>query len=85
MRDPRAGRAEELGVSCAVEGGRLRASVSFSPGGHRPEKVEGFLSRYREALLGLIEHCSSRETAELTPSDLTYKGLSSEALDQLFN
>ena len=85
LRDPRAARADELGVGCAVEGGRLRASVGFSPGQHRPEKVEEFVGRYREALLGLIEHCSSRETAELTPSDLTYKGLSAEALDQLFN
>jgi amino acid adenylation domain-containing protein/non-ribosomal peptide synthase protein (TIGR01720 family) len=85
LRDLRVERTEELGVSCVVEGGRLRASVSFSPGQHRPEKVEEFLSRYREALLGLIEHCTSRETAELTPSDLTYKELSAEALDQLFN
>ena len=85
LRDPRAERMEELGVSCAVAGGRLRASISFSPAQHRPEKVEEFLCRYREALLDLIEHCSSRETAEVTPSDLTYKGLSAEALDQLFN
>jgi len=32
----------------------------------------------------VLAHCSNKTTTELTPSDLTYKGLSIDALDQFF-
>ena len=84
-RSPGAERLEELAVSCSVEGRRLRASISFSRAQHRPANVEALLGHYHAALLDLIAHCAGREETELTPSDLTYKGLPAEALDQLFN
>jgi non-ribosomal peptide synthase protein (TIGR01720 family) len=85
LRSPRAERMEEFGVSCSIEAKRLRASISFSREQHRPAKVEQLCRHYRTALLDLIAHCSNRATSELTPSDLTYKGMSIEALDHLFN
>jgi non-ribosomal peptide synthase protein (TIGR01720 family) len=85
LRSPQAERLEELGVSCSIEGKRLHVSINFSRKQHRSEKIEKLCQHYRAALLDVFAHCSNQTTPELTPSDLTYKGLSVEALDQLFN
>jgi len=84
LRSQYAERMEELGVSCSIEGKRLHVSISFSRKQHRPEKIEKLCQCYQAALRDVLAHCSNQTTAELTPSDLTYKGLSIEALDQLF-
>jgi non-ribosomal peptide synthase protein (TIGR01720 family) len=85
LRSPHAERMEELGVSSSIEGKRLHVSITFSGKQHRSEKIEKLCRHYRAALLDVFTHCSNQTTPELTPSDLTYKGLSLEALDQLFN
>ena len=84
LRSLQSERMEELGVSCSIEGKRLHASISFSRKQHRPEKIGKFCQHYQQALLDVLAHCSNKTTTELTPSDLTYKGLSIDALDQFF-
>jgi non-ribosomal peptide synthase protein (TIGR01720 family) len=84
LRSLQSERMEELGVSCSIEGKRLHGSISFSRKQHRPEKIEKFCQHYQLALLDVLAHCSNKTTTELTPSDLTYKGLSIDALDQFF-
>ncbi|MCP4214257.1 MAG: methyltransferase domain-containing protein, partial [bacterium] len=47
----------------------------------KAETMERLRDFYREQLEDIIQHCSSRETTELTPSDLGYAALSLAAFD----
>lgn len=44
-----------------------------------------FAETFKNELVTIINHCTNKETAELTPNDLTFKGLSIEELDSLFD
>jgi amino acid adenylation domain-containing protein/non-ribosomal peptide synthase protein (TIGR01720 family) len=43
-----------------------------------------FAEKFRTELTNIINHCINQESTELTPGDLTYKGLSIDDLDNLF-
>ncbi|KAF6552314.1 hypothetical protein G9G63_27185, partial [Paenibacillus sp. EKM202P] len=45
--------------------------------------VEKFAQLLRESLQEVIKHCASQERSKLTPSDVLFKGLSLEQLEQL--
>jgi non-ribosomal peptide synthase protein (TIGR01720 family) len=70
---------------CLVSGGRLGVGLGFDQGRYRRESLEGLLGTFRSALLDIIAYCSEKETTEPTSSDFTYKGLSVEAMDNLFD
>jgi amino acid adenylation domain-containing protein/non-ribosomal peptide synthase protein (TIGR01720 family) len=44
-----------------------------------------FTETFKNELTEIINHCTKKETTELTPNDLTFKGLSVEELDNLFD
>lgn len=44
-----------------------------------------FAETFQNELTEIIKHCTKKETTELTPNDLTFKGLSIEELDNLFD
>lgn len=75
----------EMEFACVVSGGRLGVNLGFEQGRYRRESLEGLLETFRSALLDIIAYCSEKEITELTSSDFTYKGLSVEAMDNLFD
>jgi iturin family lipopeptide synthetase B len=76
-------RGSGLVVTGMVTGGQLSLSIEYNVGQYREETIRGLLYRYREALEGVIRHCTEQTERELTPSDLTYKDLSLEALQSI--
>jgi non-ribosomal peptide synthase protein (TIGR01720 family) len=78
-------REHEIVMEGAVIGGRLKLSLSYNTKRHGKETVDQFLGAYRDELLGIIDHCVSRKTEELTPHDLTWKGFTLPELDHVLS
>lgn len=71
-----------LEVSGMVTAGRMSLSLSYSPSQYHADTVNGILDAYKKHLYVLIEKLSTGGE-NITPVDLTYKGLSVEQLQQL--
>jgi amino acid adenylation domain-containing protein/non-ribosomal peptide synthase protein (TIGR01720 family) len=71
-----------LGIIAA---GQLRISISYSRLQYQEHRISEFLSVYRSSLMELLSHCLLQDGrgARLTPSDLSYRGLSIVELDEL--
>ncbi|WP_055108263.1 non-ribosomal peptide synthetase [Paenibacillus ihumii] len=80
---PSAPRSQALDVTGAVTGGRLRIHLTYDREEYERQTMEQLAARYKETLLELIAHCLSRESTDVTPSDLGYNQLSLEQLDKV--
>jgi iturin family lipopeptide synthetase B len=80
---PEAMRMYEWEVSGMVTGGCLEMYLSYSQDQYDSNTIHDFMGRYKAILEELITYCSNYGREELTPSDLTYKGLSIAQLDHL--
>lgn len=76
-------RTYDWDISGVVEQGQLRIDLLYSAEQYKVATVAGFLQAFEESLQTVIDHCCSQQQVVLTPSDLTYKGLSIEQLDTL--
>ncbi|MCP5054367.1 MAG: hypothetical protein GY940_44785 [bacterium] len=83
VQSPERPRQHELEVSGILTGSRLSIRVDFNKNQYKTETVKRLLSRFQSQLSRLITFCASKETIELTPSDLTYNRLSIETVDRL--
>ncbi|MDW3192239.1 MAG: amino acid adenylation domain-containing protein [Cytophagales bacterium] len=69
-----------------VAGGQLTLSLTYNKEAYSEEKVRSFMSAYQSQLRSLITYCQGYVEAgrrELTPSDLSYKGLTLNQLSHL--
>ena len=80
---PRAKRHHVLEISAFVADGRLQMQWVFSPERHRRETIASVADRFGQALIALVEHCTSVEARRYTPSDFPDAGLDQRALDDL--
>lgn len=78
-------RAFAIEIAALVVADRLRITISYPAGGLAEASVGKLLSALEEELRVLAEHCLHRKAPELTPADLTYKDLSLEEFDRLFD
>lgn len=85
VRSPASERNHFLEINAFIEEGRLNLYFSFSEKIHRPETVQKLVGYFEYALRELIEHCSSREVSEYTPSDFPEADLSQDDFDTLLN
>jgi iturin family lipopeptide synthetase C len=81
---PRAPRPYDLAILCAVSEGRFSISLSYHRQQYLLTSVEQLMDRYLHSLRTVLAHCTGCQSTELTPSDLTYKDLSLEELEELF-
>ncbi len=72
-----------LRVSAIIARNCLQLSVSYSGRMYRPATINRLLSRYKEHLVLLIENLSCIQHNILTPSDLSFKGMSVQQLNRL--
>jgi iturin family lipopeptide synthetase A len=70
-------------ISGIVRGGRLQMNLMFSRQQYKKETITSFMIFYKEQLTALIDYCSTYESTELGPSDLSYKELSVAQLLEL--
>lgn len=73
----------KLRVSGMIVNGALRISVAYNNALYGKEKITALVDAYKDALVKIIGKLSVEEQRYLTPSDLTFKGLSVRALSDL--
>ncbi|MGD2088778.1 MAG: amino acid adenylation domain-containing protein, partial [Candidatus Aminicenantes bacterium] len=76
-------RGHELSVSGMIANKRLVMTMDYSGKQFKQETIERLSRQYKGELARIISYCAAREERELTPSDLTYPGLSIDVLDGL--
>jgi non-ribosomal peptide synthase protein (TIGR01720 family) len=82
-RNPRGEYHCDLEILGTTVNKHLVVSVYYNKKQYRAESVETLLNQYKLELNRLISHCLAKKDKELTPSDLTYKNLSMEELEDL--
>ncbi|MCB2411227.1 condensation domain-containing protein, partial [Hymenobacter lucidus] len=80
---PQHGRTSLLDVSGLVVGGQLSLMVSYDAGRFSAATMQQLMTAYAQELEALLDELAQEHTAQLTPVDLTFKGLSIEQLQQL--
>ncbi|WP_167856902.1 non-ribosomal peptide synthetase [Hymenobacter aquaticus] len=76
-------RSSVLEVSALIVEGQLRVSVSYSQQQYQRQTIAQLLAHYERHLTELIGTVAALEQRQLTPSDLTFSGLSRQELAQL--
>ena len=80
---PNQQREYQLDIECAVSGGKLNISASFSNKLFEAPDIESLLKEYKRQLERIIDFCLTRGEREMTPTDFSYKDLSMEDLEQI--
>ncbi len=84
-RHPDDKRSSLLDITCAVTGGKLNISFTFSERVFRKETVRRFASFFKEELQTLIAHCQSPEAGGVTASDFKLANLDNKKLDKVLS
>ncbi|PNQ82013.1 non-ribosomal peptide synthetase [Paenibacillus sp. F4] len=82
---PTMARTYTLDFGGIISGGQLGLTISYSRTSYRPETIERLAKFLESSLREILEHCIHKEHPELTPSDISYKGMSVEGLDSLLS
>jgi amino acid adenylation domain-containing protein/non-ribosomal peptide synthase protein (TIGR01720 family) len=85
-QSPAAQREYEIEISVLTVDKQLSISIRYNKNQYKANTIETLLNHYKDALIEIVSHCSTREERELTPSDFTYDKLSIEdiqAIDDL--
>ena len=85
VRSPVSERHHLLEINAFIEEGRLKFQFSFSEKFHKPETIQNLIEVFEYTLRQLIEHCSSQETSQHSPSDFPEANLSQDDFDTLLN
>ncbi|MGX1572818.1 amino acid adenylation domain-containing protein, partial [Paenibacillus terrae] len=72
-----------LNVNGMITAGVLKLEIRYDSKVYHQQNVEKFAQLLQESLQEVIVHCASKERSELTPSDVLFKGLTLEQLEQL--
>ncbi|WP_311083014.1 non-ribosomal peptide synthetase [Paenibacillus polymyxa] len=82
---PTMARTYTLDFGGIISGGQLGLTISYSRTSYRPETIERLAKLLESSLREILAHCIHKEHPELTPSDISYKGMSVEGLDSLLS
>jgi fengycin family lipopeptide synthetase B len=74
-----------LALSCRVIENRFRTTLSYSHHQFREQTIGLLLKNMTSCLTQILDYCSSQDASENTPTDFTYKDLSIENLENLFD
>ena len=85
VRSAESERHHLLEINAFIEEGQLNLHFSYSEQFHKPETIQNLIDLFENELRQVIEHCSSRETSEYSPSDFPEADLSQDDLDNLLN
>jgi non-ribosomal peptide synthase protein (TIGR01720 family) len=83
MQAPHGNRSHLLDVNGIIADGRLSVTLRYSENLHRRGTIELTMTRFKDALLSIIEHCRSEDAGGHTPSDFPLANIEQGALDEL--
>ncbi|MCP3781725.1 amino acid adenylation domain-containing protein, partial [Paenibacillus sp. MZ03-122A] len=72
-----------LDLNAMISEGTLRLTIAYSRKQYRKETLERVAGLLQSALQEVITHCVAQEQPELTPSDVSFKGLTTRELEQI--
>jgi len=72
-----------LDISAVIEEGELLILYGYSEREYKEETIVRLAERFRDELLRIIEHCMSKEHAEMTPSDVGDEDLTMEEWENI--
>jgi len=75
----------EIDIIGAITYNRLEISMAYSKKQYRQETINSFLNNYKAQLSNIIALCTAQKNTELSPSDLGFKDLSIEQLENFFD
>ena len=70
-------------VSGVVSNGELSMGIMYSSQQYNKETIDRLMTFYKESILEIVAYCQTYDNVELTPSDLTFKDITSEQLVEL--
>jgi amino acid adenylation domain-containing protein/non-ribosomal peptide synthase protein (TIGR01720 family) len=82
-RDPANTFGPPTHINCLVSNGELQVSITSR--NWNDDQLLAFMKVYLDNIIEVIRYCTSREQAELTPSDLGYKNLTVEDINSFFD
>ncbi|MGD2090925.1 MAG: amino acid adenylation domain-containing protein [Candidatus Aminicenantes bacterium] len=82
-RDLEERREYVLDVSGMIAKKQLLMSMVYSKKQYKAQTIKTLLNHFKTKLRLIISYCAARKDKDLTPSDLTYPGLSIETLERL--
>jgi non-ribosomal peptide synthase protein (TIGR01720 family) len=85
VRSAESERHHLLEINAFIEEARLHLHFSFSEDFHKPETIRHLIGFFEFTLRQLIEHCTTREASEYSPSDFPEADLSQDDFDTLLN
>ncbi|MGN4562422.1 amino acid adenylation domain-containing protein, partial [Bacillus cereus group sp. MYBK5-2] len=74
-------RSYVLDINGMISGGKLSLDINYSRKQYQRETIKKLANGLQVSLQEVIEHCVMKERAELTPSDIIFKGMAIETLD----
>ncbi|MGF7034440.1 amino acid adenylation domain-containing protein/non-ribosomal peptide synthase protein (TIGR01720 family) [Paenibacillus mucilaginosus] len=72
-----------LDINGMISGGQLGLTITYSRKEYRPETVQALADGLQISLREVIRHCAAQQRRELTPSDVTLRGMSAAELKEL--
>jgi non-ribosomal peptide synthase protein (TIGR01720 family) len=82
---PTGPRPFALEIAAIVVEDRLRVSLAYAAAHLERARVRELRTALDEELQRVVAHCLTLDAPELTPADLTHKGLTLDELDELFD
>jgi len=76
-------RVSYIDINGGVSDGELSLVFEYNEDLFTIRTIQGFIEKYKEKLLDIIQHCVEKEDTENTPSDFDYKDISIEELESI--
>lgn len=83
--DPRMKRVTPIAFTALIVEGRLKTELAYDRCYFSDTEMEAFSNTYKAALAEIISYCSAIREQKVTPGDLTFKGLTLDDLETMFN
>jgi non-ribosomal peptide synthase protein (TIGR01720 family) len=81
--DPEGETGADLILTASLASDLLQVGLDFNSSRIHDSTAESLLHAFDQALSEIVDHCRGRGSREITPSDLTEKGLSMEELSAI--
>ncbi|WP_139488463.1 non-ribosomal peptide synthetase [Brevibacillus dissolubilis] len=78
-------RMHKLDMYAMTVGGQLTIHVNYNSHEYAEQTMNQLLNRFAAHLAAVTAHCMGKESAELTPSDMSDKELTMEEMDDIFD
>ncbi|PGV75242.1 non-ribosomal peptide synthetase [Bacillus cereus] len=81
--DEKTKRLYKLNIHGVVQNEKLIFEIDYSKANYQRDTIEKLGEYFKKSLKAIIQHCVCKKESEITPSDLTLKGLSLKELEKI--